>query len=150
MPAPRLRGRLAALSAVAAATLLLTGCVGNPVQDLVDRTVEETVEGATGGDVELGGDLPADFPTSVPVIDGTIEVAGGAGGNGDGWMVVLTPDGADPVGDATSALTAAGFTEDASLSGDAAGGSVYTDGQYVVVLAGDATTVTYTVFPAPQ
>ena len=149
MPAPRPRGRLAALSALAFATLVLTGCAANPVQDLVDRTVEETVEGATGGEVELGGDLPTGFPTSVPVIDGTIEVAGGAGGNSHGWMVVLTPEGADPVADATSALTAAGFTEDASLSGDAAGGSVYTDGQYVVVLAGDATTVTYTVFPAP-
>ena len=32
---------------------------------------------------------------------------------------------------------------------EAEGGAVYTDGQWVVVLAGDSTTVTYTVFPAP-
>ncbi|HEU4467116.1 MAG TPA: hypothetical protein VFR98_11360, partial [Agromyces sp.] len=61
MPAPRLRGRAAALLSVAAvATALLTGCVGNPVEDLVNQGVEDAVEGATGGDVELGGDLPAD------------------------------------------------------------------------------------------
>ena len=44
MPAPRLRGRAAALFAVAAvATALLTGCVGNPVEDLVNQGVEDAV-----------------------------------------------------------------------------------------------------------
>ena len=148
MPDPRLRGRAAALLSVA--TLVLTGCVGNPVQDMVDRNIEETVEGATGGEVELGGELPADFPQSVPVIDGTIELAGGAGDGTEGWVVVLTSQAADPLGDAASALTGAGFTEDATLSGDAAGGSIYTDGQYLVILAGDGSTVTYSVAPAPQ
>lgn len=151
MPAPRLRGRAAALLSVAAvATALLTGCVGNPVEDLVKQGVEDAVEGASGGDVELGGDLPADFPQSVPVIDGTIELAGGAGGDTEGWVVVLTSDSADPLADAKSALTGAGFGEDAALSGNAGGGSVYTDGEHLVILAGDETTVTYTVTPAPQ
>jgi hypothetical protein len=151
MPDPRLRGRAAALLSVASvATLVLTGCVGNPLQDMVDRNIEETVEGATGGEVELGGELPADFPQSVPVIDGTIELAGGAGDGTEGWVVVLTSQAAGPLGDAASALTGAGFTEDATLSGDAAGGSIYTDGQYLVVLAGDGSTVTYSVAPAPQ
>lgn len=150
MPPARLRGRVPVPVAVAAAaTLLLAGCSGGPVRDLMDRAVEETVESATGGDVELGEHLPADFPETVPVIDGRIEVAGGAGGAGEGWLVVLTPEGADPLGDATSALVDAGFAEDAALSGEAEGGAVYTDGQWMVVLAGDATTVTYTVFPAP-
>lgn len=151
MPAPRLRGRAAALLSVASvATLLLTGCAGNPVQDMVDRTIEDSVEGATGGEVELGGDLPADFPASVPVIDGTIELAGGTGDGTEGWVVVLTSQASDPVGDAASALTGAGFTEDSTLSGEAAGGSVYTDGQYLVVLVGDGSTVTYSVAPAPR
>ena len=75
MPSPRLRGRVAVpAAAVALASLLLTGCSGGPVRDLMDHTVEETVESATGGDVELGGELPADFPDTVPVIDGRIEV----------------------------------------------------------------------------
>jgi hypothetical protein len=140
MPAPRLRGRAAALLSVAAvATALLTGCVGNPVEDLVNQGVEDAVEGASGGDVELGGDLPADF-----------ELAGGAGGDTEGWVVVLTSDSADPLADAKSALTGAGFGEDAALSGNAGGGSVYTDGEHLVILAGDETTVTYTVTPAPQ
>ncbi|MBM7505323.1 hypothetical protein ACFPER_17695 [Agromyces aurantiacus] len=151
MPEPRIRGRAAALLPLAALTAaLLAGCAGNPVQDLVDRTVEDAVEGATGGDVELSGDLPADFPESVPVIDGTIELAGGTGSSAEGWVVVLSSPSSDPLADATTALTGAGFTQDATLSGESAGGSVYTDGEYLVVLAGDETTVTYTVMPAPR
>jgi hypothetical protein len=155
MPAPRLRvsarRRAAALVSVAAvATALLTGCAGNPVEGMVKQGVEDAVEGATGGEVELGGQLPSDFPESVPVIDGAIELAGGSGGGTEGWVVVLTSQAADPLADAESALTGAGFTEDAALSGDAAGGSVYTDGEHLVILAGDGSTVTYTVTPAPQ
>ena len=52
---------------------LLTGCFGNP-GDLVDKGVEDAIESATGGDVSLGGELPADFPTTVRSSTATSDV----------------------------------------------------------------------------
>ena len=70
--------RAATAVAIAGITAsLLTGCF-NPAE-LVNRGVEDAIEGATGGDVSLGGELPADFPTSIPLIDGDVTFAGGAG-----------------------------------------------------------------------
>ena len=150
MRAPRPRARAAAAaSAVVLFVGLLTGCAGNPVEDLVNQGVEDAVEGATGGDVNLSGELPADFPESVPLIDGDIELTGGAGGV-EGWVVVLTSSAADPLAEAKAALAQAGFAEQTGVSGQAAAGTLHSDGQYLVVLAGDGTTVTYTVTAAPQ
>ncbi|HEY8590649.1 MAG TPA: hypothetical protein VIL55_13980 [Naasia sp.] len=59
--------RRATLALVAAAILVpgLTGCIGNPLESLV--------EGATGGNVELGGSsVPEGFPTEVPLYEGEI------------------------------------------------------------------------------
>ena len=126
---------------------LLTGCFGNP-GDLVNQGVEDAIESATGGEVSLDGDLPADFPTSVPLIEGDISVAAGAGG-AEGWVVVVTPsDSGDPVADAVSELEAAGFTEDRSISGDGGGAAFYTDGEWTVLLIGQGSAVSYTVAPA--
>lgn len=126
---------------------LLTGCFGNP-GDLVNQGVEDAIESATGGEVSLDGDLPADFPTSVPLIEGDISVAAGAGG-AEGWVVVVTPsDSSDPVADAVSELEAAGFTEDRSISGDGGGAAFYTDGEWTVLLIGQGSAVSYTVAPA--
>ncbi|WP_430645682.1 hypothetical protein [Agromyces sp. GXS1127] len=148
MPHLTTRARIAAALAAGLTTaVLLTGC-GGAVQDLVERGVEGTVEEATGGQVDLSGDIPADFPQSVPIIDGTVELAGGAA-SADGWMVVLSSGASDPLGDARSALEGAGFTEDAALAQASDAGSVYTDGRYLVILAGEGGTVTYTVTPAP-
>ncbi|BDZ55931.1 hypothetical protein [Agromyces marinus] len=148
MPVLRSRGRVApALVGGITAVLLLAGCAG-PVQELVEDGVRGAVEDATGGQVELSGELTADFPASVPVIDGTIELAGGSAG-GEGWMVVLSSTAPDALGDARSELEAAGFSEDRSVSGENAGGAVYSDGQHLVILVGDGSTVTYTVTPAP-
>ena len=71
---------IAAVIAVLTATML-SGCFPNP-GDLVNQGVEDAIEEATGGDVSLGGELPADFPESVVLIDGDISFAGGAGGDG--------------------------------------------------------------------
>lgn len=125
---------------------LLTGCFGNP-GDLVNQGVEDAIESATGGEVSLDGELPEGFPTSVPLIDGDITVAAGAGGS-EGWVVVITPSSSDdPVADAASALEAAGFTEDRTISGDGGGAAVYTNGEYGVLLVGQGTSVSYTVTP---
>lgn len=144
-----LRRRFRAASAASAALLsvgLLAGCAGNPLDDLVSQGVEDAVEGATGAEVNLSGELPADFPESVPIIDGEIELTGGSAGQG--WVVVLTSSAADPIGDAKAALQGAGFTEQTGVSGQAAAGVVYSNGEHVVVLAGEGTTVSYAVSAA--
>jgi hypothetical protein len=125
---------------------LLTGCFGNPVEDLVNRGVEDAIEGATGGDVSLGGELPADFPTSVPIVDGDISMAAGAG-DAEGWVVVLTSSASDPVAEAAAALEAAGFTEDTTVSGAGMGAKVYSNAEYLVLVAGEGETLSYTVTP---
>ena len=140
--------RAATALAIAGITAsLLTGCFGNPA-DLVNKGVEDAIEGATGGDVSLGGELPADFPTTIPLIDGDVTFAGGAGdADGKGWVVVLTSSAADPVADAAAALEGAGFTEDTTMAGGEAGARIYTNAEYFVLLAGEGETLTYTVTP---
>ncbi|RXZ43515.1 hypothetical protein [Agromyces binzhouensis] len=147
MPIFSRRVRATAIVASLAAATLLTGCTG-VVQETVERGVGDAVEDATGGRVELSGELPADFPASVPIIDGSIELAGGAAG-AEGWVVVLSSEAADPLGDARAQVQGAGFREDPSMAQATAAGSVYTDGELLVILAGEGGTVTYTVTPAP-
>lgn len=125
---------------------LLTGCFGNPVEDLVNQGVEDAVEGVTGGEVNLDGELPADFPESVPLVEGEISFAGGTG-TGEGWLVMVTSSAADPVADASTALEGAGFTQDTTVSGGGVGAVVYSNADYLVLLAGDGATVSYTVTP---
>ena len=142
--------RAAIAVAIAGVTAtLLTGCFGNPVEDLVQRGVEGAVEDATGGEVSLGGELPAGFPTSVPLVDGDISLAAGAGGV-EGWVVVITSSAAEPVADAAAALEGAGFTEDTAVTGAGAGAKVYSNAEYLVFVAGEGTTVSYTVTPQAQ
>ncbi|HEY9324180.1 MAG TPA: hypothetical protein VIP50_04550 [Agromyces sp.] len=137
---------IAAVIAVLTATML-SGCFPNP-GDLVNQGVEDAIEEATGGDVSLGGELPADFPESVVLIDGDISFAGGAGG--DGWLVMISSSAADPVADAAAKLEAAGFTQDTTLNGDTASAVVYSNDEYLVLIAGDGDVVSYTVTPQPK
>ena len=127
---------------------LLTGCFGNPLENLVNQGVEDAVEGVTGGEVSVEGELPADFPESVPLIDGDIGLAAGTGSS-EGWMVVVTSSAADPLADATAALEEAGFVEDTTVSGAGLGAVVYSNDELLVLVAGNGTTVTYTVTPKP-
>lgn len=138
-----------ALVSAAASALLFTGCVGNPVEDLVNQGVEDAVEGATGGEVELGGELPAGFPPSIPLLEGTVTVAAGSGG-GQGWVVVIQTTSSDPVADASAQLESAGFTRQADVSGDTSSAAAYSDAEYVVLLAADGENLSYTVSAAPQ
>lgn len=137
---------IAGVIAVLTATML-SGCFPNP-GDLVNQGVEDAIEEATGGDVSLGGELPADFPESVVLIDGDISFAGGAGG--DGWLVMISSSAADPVADAAAKLEAAGFTQDTTLNGDTASAVVYSNDEYLVLIAGDGDVVSYTVTPQPK
>lgn len=149
MPTPTTTTRAAIAITIAGLTAtLLTGCFGNPVENLVNQGIEDAVEDATGGDVNLDGELPADFPESVPVIDGDINLAAGTGGS-EGWVVVITSSAADPVAEAATALEGAGFTEDTSVSAGGLGGVAYSNDEFIVLLAGEGGTVTYTVTPKP-
>lgn len=135
-----------AIAIAALSAPLLTGCVG----DLVNRGVEEALEGATGGDVSLG-DLPEGFPTSIPLIEGDIQVGGGGSASGgEGWVVVISSSAADPLAEAASALEGAGFTEDTTASGAGMSAKVYSNAEYLVLVAGEGGTVSYTVTPQAQ
>ena len=146
MPTRPATTRAAMAIAIAGVTAsLLTGCFANPVEELVNRSVEGAVEEATGGDVSLSGELPADFPAEVPVIEGKIGLSAGAGG-AEGWVVAITGTSGDALAEAAAELEAAGYTEDTAVSG----GQVYTGADYLVLLAGEGSTVSYTVTPKVQ
>lgn len=150
MPTLPVTARAAMAVAIAGVTAsLLTGCFANPVEELVNRSVEGAVEEATGGDVSLSGELPADFPAEVPVIEGKIGLSAGAAG-AEGWVVAVTTTSSGALADAAAELEAAGYTEDTSLSGDQLGAKVYTGADYLVLLAGEGSTVSYTVTPKVQ
>lgn len=90
------RRRTTALTAIVlGATLSLTGCFGNPLENLVNQGVEGAIESATGG--LLGGssgELPDGFPTEIPIIPG--DVQGGFGVNVEGaqtWTAVVNASG---------------------------------------------------------
>jgi len=148
---PTIRRRAITAAVIAAMTAtLLSGCFPNP-GDLVNQGVEDAIEDATGGDVSLGGELPADFPASVELIEGEVGfAAGGEAGGTSGWTVMVTSTAADPVADAKAKLEGAGFTEDSSLAGQETGAVVLTNGEYLVLVAGDGDTVSYTVTPQPK
>ncbi|MEV1130347.1 hypothetical protein [Agromyces sp. NPDC049794] len=150
MPTLPITTRAAMAVAIAGVTAsLLTGCFANPIEELVNRSVEGAVEEATGGDVSLSGELPADFPAEVPVLEGKIGLSAGAGGT-EGWIIAVTTTSSDALADAAGELEAAGFTEDTSVSGGQLGAKVYTGSAYLVLLAGEGSTVTYTVTPKAQ
>ncbi|MDF2574971.1 MAG: hypothetical protein K0S05_1883 [Agromyces sp.] len=150
MPTLPATTRAAMAIAIAGVTAsLLTGCFANPVEELVNRSVEGAVEEATGGDVSLSGELPADFPAEVPVIEGKIGLSAGAGG-AEGWVVAITGTSSDALAEAAAELEAAGYTEDTAVSGGQVGAKVYTGADYLVLLAGEGSTVSYTVTPKVQ
>ncbi|WP_022890629.1 hypothetical protein [Agromyces italicus] len=141
------RRAAAAVAIAALSAALFTGCV-NPIEDLVNEGVEGAIEDATGGEVSLDGELPGDFPSEIPLVDGEIALGAGAGG-ADGWIVMITSTAADPVADAAAKLEGAGFAKNTELSGSGADALVYSNGTYLVLLAADGETVSYTVTPAP-
>ncbi|GAA2236770.1 hypothetical protein N1031_11065 [Herbiconiux moechotypicola] len=128
----------------------LTGCIGNPVEQIVEGAVEQ----AGGGDVDLNSDggLPDGFPTEVPLYDG--EIQGGVAvdtAEGGGWTVVVAVS--DPQASFTSIndqLVAAGFESQFSGFTDGSGTGMYVGPTYsvLVTVADDgsgAVTATYIV-----
>jgi len=123
----------------------LGGCVGNPVETLIEQ--------GTGGGVELGGgSVPEGFPAEVPLYDGEIAYAVGVGdGAGRAFNVtVRVPDQAAGEQIRTD-LEAAGFTLIAGTAPDAQGGAVYDGANWGVAVVltqdGDGWVANYTVTP---
>jgi hypothetical protein len=128
---------------------LLTGCIGNPIQN--------AVKAATGGKVNLGGgSLPSDFPKSVPVYKGKIDTALGLGsGTKKVWNVTVELPNGDAIKDIKSELAGAGLTTDESGTiGDSGASIVAQNKTYGVLVVATEDTSTkkwianYTVTPA--
>ena len=82
-------------------TVSLSGCFGNPLENLtnglVEGTVENVIEGTTGLDVDVDGNgtgasLPDSWPDEVPVPDGNILLSLAVGGS---YNVSVTVGGQD-------------------------------------------------------
>ncbi|MDI2099652.1 hypothetical protein [Ruicaihuangia caeni] len=132
-----------AVAAVALAVLLapaLAGCFQNPVDAIVERGVEEAIKGATGVEVDVTGDgssVPSDWPTAVPLPDGSVsDGASITTGGSTTWTVTLRPQGDVPTvfAQAREALKGAGFEETfvTEAPNDASG--IFGDGTYTVLL----------------
>jgi hypothetical protein len=136
-----------------AVTPALSGCFGNPIQQIVS--------GATGGNVDLGGkSVPDGYPTTeVPLIQGEIVSGIALGNDKDGkvFNVAVKVSGMDAVDTIKSELEGAGLTANGDIGGstDAGATLVYSSDKWgVLVLVAldkeNGTVANYTVTPATK
>lgn len=114
--AKKLTRTTATLAIALAATLTLSGCFGNPIENLVKEGVNGAIKQATGADVDLGGqEIPADFPSQIPIVDGTVEFAASVTVDGRKvWTVRLKVSNPDIFKEIQAGMIGAGFTETVS------------------------------------
>lgn len=120
---PRPVSLVLAVSLLIAAPLALTGC-------------SQIVNQVTGGAVDLPGNtVPDDFPSDVPLVDGTV-VLGGAIGDDTGkvWNVAIEVPGIEAYDDIDAQLTDAGFASQGVADQDGGKAGTFTKDPYVVVL----------------
>lgn len=124
-PAPRALKTSAGVALSLTVALAVGGCFANPLQEITDQIeestaqqgAEELVEKITGGeiDIELGGELPKDFPESIQIVDGTIVSAlslPAGDDHGQGWTVgVQVTEPEQAAEQARQLLLSAGFEE---------------------------------------
>lgn len=132
--------KLSLVLAVSFAALLgpaLTGCIGNPVESVVEGAIEQ----AGGGEVDLNtdGGLPDGFPVDeVPIIDGTVQsgLSIGTVEDGGGWTIIVeVADVESAFNEIDAQLTGAGY--EATLSGfsDGTGTGAYSNDQFSVLVS---------------
>jgi hypothetical protein len=107
-----------------AVTLGLTGCFGNPLEQLTDNLVEggieNLIEDQTGVDIDVdgggGASLPSSWPADVPTPDGTVLFSAGVDGN---YTATFEISGADVVDRLRSDLEGSGYalTQEADYGG---------------------------------
>jgi|GEM_PF-1706122 len=114
--------RSAAIAIAVTATLTLSGCFANPLDQITDKIgseiaeggAEKLIEGMTGGELDIeAGSLPKDFPSEVPVVDGEIiSSVGMTLEEGRTWSVTLkVDDSLAAMATAREQLVSAGFEE---------------------------------------
>jgi hypothetical protein len=120
-------------------------------------SVENIVKSATGGKVDIGGNkVPSDFPSSVPLIKGTVVLGAGLGSGAKKlWNVTIKVPAENSYSTIKSELTAAGFTGDFGTSSSEGATGNFTNKTYdvLVVVAGDGKSgwvANYSVSPAPN
>lgn len=108
-----------------AVTLGLTGCFGNPLEqlteNLVEGGVENLIEDQTGVDIDVdgsggGASLPESWPSDVPTPDGSVLFSAGIDGN---YTATFEISGADVVDRLRSDLEGSGYalTQEADYGG---------------------------------
>jgi len=132
-------------TAALAASLALSGCMGNPIESAIKQGAEQAIKGQTGVDVKVDEDTvnsggktkPKDFPSAVPIVDGPV-LQGGAVTLNDvkTWTVSVKGTSVEEsFKQADSKLTDAGFTAGMSAVGEAGGSGFYEGNGYNVILA---------------
>ena len=143
----------AALAAIALVPIVLAGCSlpgsGEPGGNAGDDPAVSgpADEGGDGGDPTA--QVPATFPSEIPLIDGDVLEASDLG---TGWIVLFGVDDAIASFDeGADALAAAGLTEDARTTNETEGFGNYTNDLYTVQISantdypGYGQAVSYTV-----
>lgn len=114
----------AAFALAIGATFSLSGCFGNPLEDLVQGGAGEIIKNATGADVDLGGQsIPKDFPSQIPVAEGEIEFGGSMKTDGTRiWTLRIKSNDPSVFQKVQSQLLANGFEETFVTEGESAMG----------------------------
>jgi len=145
-PKRRISAAIAIVLAVGI-TPALSGCFGNPLENIVEQ--------ATGGQVSLGGnEIPEGFPSEVPVVSGEVQFGIAAGeGESRGYNVTILAGAESPLDGIETELADAGFELQLQGSGAEGEGTViFTSdtwvGGVIVAKTDDGYTANYTVAPA--
>lgn len=153
--------RSAAIAIAVTATVTLSGCFANPLDQITDKIgsgiaeggAEKLVEGMTGADLDIeSGKIPEDFPSEVPMIDGPIQSSFSMKvDTGKTWTVAVeVKDVAAAANAAREKLTSAGFEESMWSEGEGMTMGMYSRDTLSVIISGiaddsDAQLVSYQV-----
>ncbi len=148
--------RRSALVALALGSALVLGGCGGSDEDRAEDAIEQAAEDAgedvdvdvdgdditienSDGTVTMGGDLPDGFPEDdIPLVDGAIQLAMGA--EGEGWQISIYVDSPsdEAVAAGVSLLEGAGFSVDEeAVMGDNSTATLSSDA-YNIFLTGTA------------
>ncbi len=139
-----------ALALAFGATFTLSGCFGNPLEEVLKGGAGEIIKGATGADADFGGkSIPKNFPVQIPVAEGEIEMGGSVTVDGSTvWTLRIQAYDSNAFETVRSQLISSGFEESFRTEGDSAMGG-YEGHGYGLILNVDTqdgkTGITYVV-----